>query len=80
MYDGGGALLGRGSKPLITVRDVWMLSGWMGRYWERALWRWNRGEGDCGCASGMLLKKRKKFLRDTLFKTYRNLVFSQVMG
>ena len=32
MYDGGGALLWRGSKPLTTVRDVWMLSGWMGRY------------------------------------------------
>ena len=34
-----------------------MLSGWMGRYVERVLWRWNPGEGDCGCASGMLLKK-----------------------
>ena len=37
-----------------------MLSGWMGRYVERVLWRWNPGEGDCGCASGMLLKKKKK--------------------
>ena len=36
-----------------------MLSGWMGRYVERVLWRWNPGEGDCGCASGMLLKKKK---------------------
>ena len=34
-----------------------MLSGWMGRYVERVLWRWNPGEGECGCASGMLLKK-----------------------
>ena len=42
----------------------------MGRYVERVLWRWNPGEGDCGCASGMLLKKRKKFLRESLFKTY----------
>ena len=39
-----------------------MLSGWMGRYVERVLWRWNPCEGDCGCASGMLLKKRKKVL------------------
>ena len=37
-----------------------MLSGWMGRYVERVLWRWNPGEGECGCASGMLLKKKKK--------------------
>ena len=29
----------------------------MGRYGERVLRRWNRGEGDCGCARGMLLKK-----------------------
>ena len=35
-----------------------MLSGWMGRYVERVLWRWNPGEGDCGCASGMLLKQK----------------------
>ena len=34
-----------------------MLSGWMGRYVERVIWRWNPGEGDCGCARGMLLKK-----------------------
>ena len=34
-----------------------MISGWTGHYVERVLWRWNPGEGDCGCASGMLLKK-----------------------
>ena len=45
---------------MTTVRDVWRLSGWMGRYLERVLWRWNPGEGECGCASGMLLKKKKK--------------------
>ena len=36
-----------------------MLSGLMGRYVERVLRRWNPVEGDCGCASGMLLKRKK---------------------
>ena len=58
-----------------------MLSGWMGRYVERVLWRWNRGEGDFGCASGRLLEsKKKKLLRKSLFKTYQHLVVPQVKG
>ena len=38
----------------------------MGRYAERVLWMWNPGEADCGCASGMLSKRKKKVLAEVV--------------